>query len=136
VFANEIIEPQNFWASSKVMLLQPIYACILAVITLVGPTKVSIMKLKGTVYDEANIFQFDFFVLKTQADWLSRLATRFMIPDTHGSKCRFRGQWGSRANLLKLKIGPPFVNLLNWRNTLYLNSNIQCVSWFWATSIC
>ncbi len=52
------------------MLPQHIYACNFVVITLVGPTKASIMKLKCTVlnrmwqhdfmlYDEANIFQFD-----------------------------------------------------------------------------
>ncbi len=37
------------------------------------------------LYDKANIFRFDNFCLKTQTDWLSRLATWVTIPDTHGS---------------------------------------------------
>jgi hypothetical protein len=40
------------------MSQQPIYACVLVVITLVGPTKVSIMKLKGIVLNR--MWQHDF----------------------------------------------------------------------------
>ncbi len=44
----------------KVMLPQPIYACNFVVITLVGPTKVSIMKLKCTVLNR--MWQHDFMI--------------------------------------------------------------------------
>ncbi len=38
------------------------------------------------LYEKANIFLVQYFWLKTQADWLSRLATRVTMPDTHGIK--------------------------------------------------
>ncbi len=44
----------------KVMLPEPIYACIFVVITLVGPTKVSVMKLKYTVVNR--MWQHDFMM--------------------------------------------------------------------------
>jgi hypothetical protein len=49
MFADEDVEPQNFGLHPKVMLPQHIYACNFVVITLVGQTEVSIMKLKYTV---------------------------------------------------------------------------------------
>jgi hypothetical protein len=72
MFADEDFETQNFWASFKSQVATPIYACIFVVITMVGPTKVRIIKLKCTVlnrmwqhdYDEANIIQFNIFVCK------------------------------------------------------------------------
>ena len=60
MFADEDIEPQNFWASSKSHVPQPFYACIFVVITLVGPTKVSIMKLKHTMLNR--MWQHDFWM--------------------------------------------------------------------------
>jgi hypothetical protein len=60
MFADEDIELQNFWASSKIMLPQHIYACNFVVITLVGPTNVSIMKLKYTVLNR--MWQHDFMM--------------------------------------------------------------------------
>jgi hypothetical protein len=53
MFADEDVEPHP-----KVMLPQPIYACIFVVITLAGPTKLSIMKLKCTVLNR--MWQHDF----------------------------------------------------------------------------
>jgi hypothetical protein len=44
----------------KVMLQQHIYACSFVLITLVGPTKVSIMKLKCTVLNR--MWQHDFMM--------------------------------------------------------------------------
>jgi hypothetical protein len=52
-----------FGLHPKVKLPQPIYACIFVVITLVGPTKVSIMKLKCTVLNK--MWQHDFMMKKT-----------------------------------------------------------------------
>jgi hypothetical protein len=60
MFANEDIEPQNFWAYPKVMLPQPFNACIFVVIALVGPTKESIMKLKHTMLNR--MWQHDFWM--------------------------------------------------------------------------
>ncbi len=82
-----------FGLNPKVMLPQPIFACIFVVITFVGPTKVSIMKLKCTV---VNRMWQHYFMMKqiffgwyfeTQADWLSRLPTQVKISDTHGTVC-------------------------------------------------
>jgi hypothetical protein len=72
----------------KVMLPQPIYAYIFVVITLVGPTKVSIMKLKCTVPNR--MWQHDFmmkqifFSLIFLYENTGQLATQVTIPDTHG----------------------------------------------------
>ncbi len=57
MFANKNIEPKIFWASSKSQAATT-YACIFVVITLVGPTKVSIMKLKCTKLNR--MWQHDF----------------------------------------------------------------------------
>ncbi len=57
MFADENIEPQNFGLHPKVMLP---HACIFVVITLVGPTKVSIMKLKWTLVNR--MWQLDFLM--------------------------------------------------------------------------
>ncbi len=74
------------------MLPQPVYACILEVITLVGPTKVSIMKLICTVLNR--MWQHDllmkqiFFSSTFSSENTGRLAKQagyqVMIPDTHG----------------------------------------------------
>jgi hypothetical protein len=60
IVADEDIEPQIFWASPKVMLPQHIYACNFVVITLVCPTKVSIMKLKCNLL--SRMWQHDFLM--------------------------------------------------------------------------
>jgi hypothetical protein len=49
MFAGDDINHKIFGLHPKVMLPQPIYACIFVVITLVGPNKVSIMKAKQDV---------------------------------------------------------------------------------------
>jgi hypothetical protein len=87
-----ILNCKIFGLHPKVMLPQPISASIFVVITLVGPTKVSIMKLICTALKR--MWQHDFmmkqiflgliFCQKTQADWQSRLATQVTILDTHG----------------------------------------------------
>jgi hypothetical protein len=59
-FANENLKPQIFGLHPKAKLPQPIYACIFVVITVVGPTKVSIMKLKSTVLNR--MWQHDFMM--------------------------------------------------------------------------
>jgi hypothetical protein len=87
MFADEDIELQNVWASSKSQVATTF------LITLVGPTNVSIMKLKCTLLNRMwqhdfkmkQIFSIQYFCPKTQANWLSRLATQAMIPDTHGA---------------------------------------------------
>ncbi len=53
------------------------------VITLVGPTKVSIMKLKCTVLNR--MWQHDFMMKQIFLSRLSRLATWVTILDSHGS---------------------------------------------------
>jgi hypothetical protein len=58
MFADEDIEPKIFGLHPKVMLPQPFYACIFVVITLVGATKVSNMKLKHTMLNR--MWQHDF----------------------------------------------------------------------------
>ncbi len=58
MFADEDIELQIFGLHPKVMLPQPIYAIF--VIALVGPTKVSIMKLKCTLLNR--MWQHDFMM--------------------------------------------------------------------------
>ncbi len=60
IVTNEDIEPQNFWASSKSHVAQHIYACNFVVITLVCPTKVSIMKLKCNL--SSRMWQHDFLM--------------------------------------------------------------------------
>jgi hypothetical protein len=60
MFADEDIKPQIFWASSKIHVATTFYACIFVVITLVGPTKVSIMKLKHTMLNR--MWQHDFWM--------------------------------------------------------------------------
>jgi hypothetical protein len=49
MFADEDIDPQNFWASSKSHVATTYLYVYFLEITLVGLTKVSIMKLKCTV---------------------------------------------------------------------------------------
>jgi hypothetical protein len=74
------------------MLPQHIYACNFVEITLVCPTKAIIMKLKCNLLSRMwqhdflmkQIFLVRYFHQKTKANWLSRLATRVTIPDTHG----------------------------------------------------
>ncbi len=59
---------------------------------MVGPTKVSIIKMKCIVQNKLwqhdfimkKIFSVQYFCQKTQADWLSRLTTQATIPDTQG----------------------------------------------------
>ncbi len=50
------------------------------------------MTLWGSKY-----FSVWYFHLKTQADWLSRLATRATIPDTHGSALVDLSLYNTRA---------------------------------------
>ncbi len=83
-----------FGLHPKVMLPQYIYECNFVEITLVGPTKVSIMKLKCSVLNRMwqhnfmrmQIFFSSIFLSENtgQLAMLSRLITRVMIPDTHG----------------------------------------------------
>jgi hypothetical protein len=83
-----------FGLHPKVNFSQTIYAFISVVIMLVGPTKVSIMKLKCTMLNRmwqhdfkwSKYFSVQYFCPKSQSDWLGRLATLAMIPDTHGIK--------------------------------------------------
>ncbi len=71
------------------MLPQPIYASIFVVITLVGPTKVSIMKLKCTVQNR--MWQHDFMMKQVFINLIflsentGRLPTWVTILDTHGN---------------------------------------------------
>jgi hypothetical protein len=89
-----ILNRKFFGLHPKVKLTQPNYACIFVAITMVGPTKVSIMKLKCTELNRMSqhdfmmkqkYFSVRYFCLETQAGWLSRLATRATIP---GTPCR------------------------------------------------
>jgi hypothetical protein len=70
------------------MLPQPIYASIFVVITLVGPTKVSIMKLKCTVLNR--MWQHDFMMKQIffssilLSENKGRLSAWITILDTHG----------------------------------------------------
>ncbi len=70
-----------FGLHPKVMLPQPTYASIFVAITLVGPTKVSIMKLKCTVLNK--MWQHDFMMkqiffssifLSENTGWLAKQA--------------------------------------------------------------
>ncbi len=58
MFADEDIEPQNFWASSKSHVATTYLYMHLCSKTLVSPTKVSIMKLKSTLLNR--MWQHDF----------------------------------------------------------------------------
>ncbi len=88
MFANEDIEPQNFWASSKSHVATT-FLCMHFCSDYIGwsnqgkyyeiETHYAKQDVATWLLDEANIFQFDIFVRKKQANWLSRLATRVTI---------------------------------------------------------
>jgi hypothetical protein len=59
-FQTKILNCKIFGRHPKVMLPQHIYACNFVVITMVGPTKVSIMKFKCTVLNR--MWQHDFMM--------------------------------------------------------------------------
>ncbi len=93
MFADEDIEPQNFWASSKSHVATT-FLCMHFCSNYIGwsnqgkyyeiETHYAKQDVATWLLDEANIFQFNIFK-KTQANWLSRLATRVTI---FGTLCR------------------------------------------------
>ncbi len=110
-----------FGLHPKVKLPQPFYASIFVIITLVGPTKVSIMTLKCTGL--SRMWQHDFmmkqlffssifFCLKTQASWLSRLATW----PTQSQGCKTfvqRTNFGARM-LFHSSLNPSELAYMHW----------------------